>query len=70
MDLLHIHWKNKDRRTLVTPPPREKKIQTYQNDRKAILFLGVQIPEFYAFYIMSKIDDLWNVNHIFGHLVA
>ena len=47
-----------------------KKIQTYQNDRKAILFLGVQIPEFYAFQIMPKIDDLWNVNHIFGHLVA
>ena len=55
----------------VTRPTTEvKKIKTYQNDRKAILFLGVQIPEFYAFYIMSKIDDLWNVNHIFGHLVA
>ena len=55
----------------VTRPTTEvKKIQTYQNDRKASLVLGVQIPEFYAFYIMSNIDDLWNVSHIFGHLVA
>ena len=47
-----------------------EKIQTYQNDRKAILFLGVQIPDFYAFHILSKIDDLWIVSHIFGHQVA
>ena len=55
----------------VTRPTTEvKNIQTYQNVRKAILFLWVQIPEFYAFYIMFKIDDLWIVNQIFGHQVA